>query len=240
MPNDPVEFISLFETFRTLSVFSFGLKFGANATNPRIIEPYVQGDENHTETRNITGAGYHAGLSVNRYITRRMFLNIGISFIHNSYKFMEEQKLSVDSEDPIFITTSFKESLDRYEIPLSLGYEFEHKHFNSYIRAGASISKIFRVTGTPEKEVILAEEDMTESRENVLYMAHIGAGMKYKIPRGFLVFDIRYHYGLNNIVIPEMRYKNTELLGHVDDDFSLYSFSFSFGYYFSFYQPSKR
>lgn len=240
MPNDPVEFISLFETFRTLSVFSFGLKFGPNATNPRIIEPYVQGDDNHTETRNITGAGYHAGLSVNRYLARRMFLNLGINIIHNSYKFVEEQTLTVDdAEDPTIIETSLKESLDRYEIPLSVGYEFEHKNFNSYLRAGASISKIIRVSGTPEKEVILAEENMTDSREDILYMWHVGAGMKYKIPRGYLVLDIRYHYGINNIVIPEMRYKN-ELLGHIDDDFSLYSFSFSFGYYFSFYQPSKR
>lgn len=241
MPNDPVEFISLFETFSSLSVFSFGLKFGPNATNPRIIEPYVQGDDNHTESRNITGGGYQAGLSVNRYIARRMFLNLGINIIHNSYKFMEEQTLTLDNaEDPIVIKTSLKESLDRYEIPLSIGYEFEHREFNSFIRAGASISKIFHVSGTPEKEVILAEENLTDSRNDILYMWHIGAGIKYKIPRGYLVLDIRYHYGLNNIVVPEMRYKNIELLGHVDDDFSLYSFTFSLGYYFSFYQPRKR
>ena len=240
MPNDPVEFISLFETFRSLSVFSFGLKFGPNFTNPRIIEPYVQGDVNHTISRNITGGGYHAGLSVNRYVARRFFINLGINIIHNSYKFVEEQTLTVDDgEEPIIITTSLKESLDRYEIPLSIGYEFEHKEFNSFIRAGVNISKIFHVSGTPEKEVILAEENMTDSRDNILYLWHVGAGIKYKIPRGYLVLDIRYHYGLNNIVIPETRY-NLEILGHVDDDFSLYSFTFSLGYYFSFYQPRKR
>ena len=238
MPNDPVEFISLFETFRSLSVFSFGLKFGPNATNPRIIEPYNQGDVNHTISRNITGGGYHAGLSVNRYFAKRMFLNLGINIIHNSYKFVEEP---VDeSKEPSILTTSLKESLDRYEIPLSVGYEFEHKEFNSFIRAGASISKIFHVSGTPEKDnAILAEENMTDNRDDILYMWHVGAGIKYKVSRGYLVLDIRYHYGLNNIVIPETRY-NLGLLGHVDDDFSLSSFTFSFGYYFSFYQPRKR
>ncbi len=239
MPNDPVEFISLFETFRTLSVFSFGLKFGPNATNPRIIEPYIQGDDNHTESRNITGAGYQAGISINRYIARRIFLNLGINVIHDSYKFVEEQTLTIDDQDPRITITSLKESLNRYEIPLSIGYEFEHRNFNSFIRAGASVSKIFHVAGTPETEVIQAEENMTDSRYDILYMCHVGAGIKYKIPRGYLVFDVRYHYGLNNIAIPDMRYK-LELLGHVDDEFSLYSMTFSFGYYFSFYQPRKR
>jgi hypothetical protein len=245
MPDDPVEFISLFETFRTLSVFSFGLNFGANGTNPRIIEPYVQGDVNHTASKNITGAGYQAGLSMNRYIARRVFLNLGINIIHNSYKFVEEQTQTIDSQDPEKIittesTTSLKESLERYEIPLSIGYEFEHRNFNSFIRTGASISKIFRITGIPETEGIReAEENISDSRKDLLYMIHAGAGIKYKIPRGYLVFDVRFHYGLNNIVIPEMRY-NLELLGHVDDDFSLYSMTFNFGYYFSFYQPKKR
>ena len=169
-----------------------------------------------------------------------MFLNLGINIIHNSYKFVEDQTLAVDDAlESTVITTSFKESLDRYEIPLSIGYEFEHKEFNSFIRAGASISRIFHVSGTPEKEVILAEENITDNRDNILYMWHVGAGLKYKIPRGYLVLDIRYHYGLNNIVIPETRYK-LEILGHVDDDFSLHSFTFSLGYYFSFYQSRKR
>jgi hypothetical protein len=237
MPNDPVEFVSLFETFSSLSVFSFGLNFGANATNPRIIEPYVQGDMNQTESRNITRAGYQVGLSINRYIARHMFINLGICYVNNSYKFVEEQTLFVTSQDPV--TTSLKESLVRYEVPLSIGYEFEHRNFNSFIRAGASISKISRVTGLPEKESVQAEENMTEYREDFLYMCHAGAGIKYKIPRGYLVFDVRYHYGLNNIVIPEMRY-SLDILGHVDDDFSLNSMTFSFGYYFSFYQPRKR
>jgi hypothetical protein len=40
MPNDPVEFISLFETFRTMSVFSFGLNFGP--CQPYRVEEYYR------------------------------------------------------------------------------------------------------------------------------------------------------------------------------------------------------
>ena len=40
MPNDPVEFVYLFESYRTTSVFSFGITAGFNFTDPRIIEPF--------------------------------------------------------------------------------------------------------------------------------------------------------------------------------------------------------
>ena len=239
MPGDPVEFVSLFETFRTLSVFSFGLKLGPNISNPRIIEPFDQGDINHSTSRNSSGAGFQAGLSVNRYIAEHVFLNLGLNFVHNSYIFVEEQTLILSGQEPVISTFTLKESLNRYEIPVSVGYEFELPDFNTFVRTGLSISNIFRVTAKPETDVILAQQNFTERRRNLLLSAHVGAGIKYKIPRGYLVMDIRYHYGLNNIVEPAFRYKDSER-GYEDDKFSLYNMTFSFGYYFSFYQPKKR
>lgn len=239
MPSDPVEFVSLFETFRTLSVFSFGLKLGPNISNPRIIEPFDQGDANHSASRNRSGGGYQAGLSINRYIAQRVFLNLGLNFVHNSYKFIEEQTLILTRQEPVTSTFTLKESLNRYEIPISVGYEFEHTDFNTFIRTGFSISNIFRVTAKRETDVVLADLNFTDRRRDLLFSGHIGAGVKYKIPRGFLVLDVRYHYGFNNIVEPEFRYKDSEK-GYEDDDFSLYNLTISFGYYFSFYQPKKR
>ncbi len=56
MPNDPVEFVYLFESYRTTSIFSFGFTAGFNLTDPRIIEPFSVFDqtnvtlEKHHET----------------------------------------------------------------------------------------------------------------------------------------------------------------------------------------------
>ena len=243
MPNDPAEFISLFETFRTLSVFSFGLKIGPNFTDPRIIEHFTTGNSEYTKSKNILGGGYQIGISLNRYISKKMFLNLGLNYVHNSYKFTDEFTTNVNSELPVSSISSLKESMDRYEIPLSVGYEFEYGALNYFLRAGASLSKIGSVSGIPEFETAGAKISMTGFRKSILYSCHIGAGAKYKIPRGYLVLDIRYHYGLNNIVKSDLRYENTELnvkYHYLDDDFSIKSLSVEFGYYFSFYQPKKN
>ena len=43
MPNDPVEFVYLFNSYRTTSIFSLNLSFGTNLASPRIIEPFTHG-----------------------------------------------------------------------------------------------------------------------------------------------------------------------------------------------------
>src|SRR5512145_2687059 len=58
MPNDPVEFVFLFESFRTTSVFSFGLSVGINVADPRIIEPYTTFDLGHADLKNTIRSGF--------------------------------------------------------------------------------------------------------------------------------------------------------------------------------------
>ncbi|MBN2613374.1 MAG: PorT family protein [Bacteroidales bacterium] len=243
MPNDPVEFVSLFESFRTLSVFSFGLRFGTNFTNPRIIEQFSALNTSHTDSKNITGAGYHVGVSINQYVAKRIFLNLGINYVHSSYKFLEESVINPGSPDPATISTSLKEFINLYEVPVSLGYEIEYKGLNFYLKTGLGFNKVSGVSAIPESGAVGAEITMTPYRKNILYTAQFGAGLKYKIPRGYLIFDLKYQYGLNNIVMSDLRYTNDELIwryNYVDDDFSLNAFSISAGYNFSFYQPKKR
>ncbi|MFO7659034.1 MAG: outer membrane beta-barrel protein [Bacteroidales bacterium] len=243
MPNDPVEFVTLFETFRTLSVFSFGLRFGTNFTNPKIIEQFSALDTEHTDSKNITRAGYQIGVSINQYVARRIFLNLGINYVHSSYKFLEESVINPNSPDPATISTSLKEFINLYEVPVTLGYEIEYKGLNYYLKTGLGINKISRASAIPENGGIGAEVSMTPYRKNMLYTWQFGAGVKYKVPRGYLIFDLRYQYGLNNIVMSDLRYTNDELIwryNYIDDDFSLNAFSVSAGYYFSFYQPKKR
>ena len=248
MPNDPDEFVSLFESFRTLSVFSFGLKFGTNFTNPRVIEPYTAGNIYSTKSKNITGGGYHFGVSLNRYIARNIFLNFGINYVHSSYKFVDDFTIDISNENSDIIqldkfTVELKEYINSYEFPFSVGYEFEYGGLNYFLRTGFSYCMVSNASAVPTKDVIGAKISMTDFRKSGIFFYHFGVGAKYKVPRGYLVMDIRYQYGLNNIVKVDRRYENPELLqkySYLDDDYALTSLSLSFGYYFSFYQPKKR
>jgi hypothetical protein len=70
-----------------------------------------------------------------------------------------------------------------------------------------------------------------------------GAGLKYRIaPIGDLTMDLRYFYGLNNLVNPENRWNQETVFPfyHADGDFLMDYFTFSIGFRFSFYQTKKH
>jgi hypothetical protein len=247
MPNDPIEFVYLFESYRTTSVFSFGLSVGFNMTDPRIIAPYTMFNMNQATLKNTMKPGFQVGFGVGRYIARRSLLNFEFYFADNQYKFSDESNMSVS--DGINAVT-YTENLYKFEFPITLIREFNIRKVNYFVRAGISVANINRVKGEPtrmyynnQRPIPGENQDISEYRTNWLYGGVIGTGIRYKVPRGVLTLDLRATLGLNNIVRSGKRYDNQELSSkyyYLDDDFSLNVFSFSAGYYFSFYKPKKQ
>lgn len=250
MPNDPVEFVFLFESFRTTSVFSFGLSAGLNLTDPRIIEPYTTFDLNNADLKNTMRPGFQVGVGVGRYVGQKMLVNIEFYFASNQYKFTDEIKIDVTGGDNILNSVTYMERLYKLEIPVTLLYEFNIKKIHYFIRGGLSAAKITGVTGHPTRKyaedmqpIPGENQDITSYRKNMLYSGIIGAGIRYKVPRGVVTMDLKANLGFNNIVRSDRRFDNQELSTryyYLDDDFSLNTFSLSAGYYFSFYKPKKQ
>jgi hypothetical protein len=250
MPNDPIEFVYLFESYRTTSVFSFGLNIGANLTDPRVIEPYTLFDNNNASTKNSFKPGFTLGLGVGRYISRKMFMNLECNFVSNNYTFHNEIRLPVPEEKDAINAVTYTERLNKLEIPLTLAYEFSIKKTHYFIRTGISVAKITGITGHAERKfseelASLSSEDLDIKgyRKNLIFGAIAGVGMRYKVPRGVISIDLRANIGLNNIVKKDQRWENQDFITkyyHVDDDFSINTFSLTAGYYFSFYKPKKQ
>lgn len=246
MPNDPIEFVYLFESYRTTSVFSFGVSAGFNLTDPRIIEPFTVFDLTGTSTKNTMKPGFNVGVGIGRYLSRKMILNLEFNFSSNSFGFYDET--SIPGNDALN-TVTYTERLYKLELPLSLTYDFTLKKIHYFIRGGFSVAKITGITGHPthkfadEIPVSGEDQDISYYRQKMLYGGIAGAGVRYKVPRGMLIFDLRANIGLNNIVRPDRRYENQEFLTkyyYLDDDFSINTFSISASYYFSFYHPKKQ
>jgi len=249
MPNDPIEFVYLFESYRTTSVFSIGFTVGFNLTDPRIIEPYTLLDLSHTTTKNSMRPGFNVGLGISRYISRKMLLNLEFNFVSNNYSFFDEISITQGGTQAINSVT-YTERLNKFELPVTLTYDFDIKKVHYFVRAGISVAKLTGSTGNPIRKY--AEElppesggsqDISSYRKNLMYGGIIGAGIRYKVPRGILSVDLRANIGLNNIVRSDRRYKNQKLMTkyyYLDDDFSINTFSLSAGYYFSFYKPKKQ
>jgi hypothetical protein len=250
MPNDPVEFRYLFESYRTTSVFSFGLTGGFNLTDPRIMEPFTLFDMNQTTSKNHMKPGFHLGVGVGRYISRKMLLNFEFNFAANNYSFSDEIRIPVAGSIDAINSVTYLERLYKIEWPLTLVFEFNIKKMHYSVRGGLSASKITSIAGHPSRKyseelpaITSDYENIGEYRKNVLYAGIIGANVRYKVPRGIVNVDLRVNIGLNNIVRPDRRYDNQDFITkfyYLDDDFSINTVSLSAGYYFSFYKPKKQ
>jgi hypothetical protein len=250
MPNDPVEFVYLFESYRTTSVFSFGLTAGFNLTDPRIIEPFTTFDLNTAVLKNTVKPGFQLGVGVGSYISRKMLLNMEFCFAANQYKFSDEIRIVRSGKLIGINSVTYTEKLYKAEFPISLAYEINIKKVHYFVRAGFSAAKITGVSGRPLRKyaedlppVPGENQNINYYRKNMLYSGIIGTGIRYKVPRGVITVDLRATLGINNIVRADKRYDNKELstrFHYLDDDFSLNTISLSAGYYFSFYKPKKQ
>jgi hypothetical protein len=250
MPNDPVEFVYLFESYRTTSVFSFGMSAGFNLTNPRIMEPYSVFDLKEAKLSDRTRTGFQVGVGVGNYLSRNMLLNVEFLFAENQYSFTDELRIPLAGGNDGINSVVYKEKLYKVELPVSLSYEFTGRKVHYFVRTGLSLASITGVTGvatrefSEEAQAVTGEtQDMSIYRRKMLYSALLGTGIRYKVPRGVLTLDLRANFGMNNIVKPEKRYLNQQMITrsyYLDDDFSLTTFSLSAGYYFSFYKPKKQ
>jgi|WetSurMetagenome_2_1015567.scaffolds.fasta_scaffold60760_2 hypothetical protein len=250
MPNDPVEFVYLFESYRTTSVFSFGLTAGFNLTDPRVIRPYTVFDMRNVSLKNSMKAGFQVGIGVGRYISKRMFFNVEFQFSENRYGFTDEIIIPLKGGFDGINSVNYSERLYKAELPFSISYEFNAKKVHYFIRTGFSVARLTGVTGISSRKY--AEEmpvstgetrDIELYRKHMLYGGMIGTGARYKVPRGVLTVELRANLGLNNIVRPEKRFDVSQQINktyYIDDNFSLNTFSLSAGYYFSFYKPKKQ
>ncbi len=84
--------------------------------------------------------------------------------------------------------------------------------------------------------------DFMEFRNKFNYSVFVGGGVRYKIGLDFLFADLRYSFGMTNLVIPTTTYASTGPMveyGHTDDYFRLDNLVISVGYVKPFYKPRK-
>jgi len=250
MPNDPVEFVYLLESYKTSSFYSLNLTFGTTFSNRRVIESYSAMNIDQTEFSDITGTGFQVGFGISRNLLKSVNGNIGVFYVVNNYSYTEECTTLLDlldSQPLSFADLPVKEQVKIISIPLTLSYSFGRGNLNYVGRIGGLAGFINDATlspsrSQPELETISETVDIKDHRNSMYYAIVTGCGIEYKIPRGFLVLDIRYQIGLQNMFSGD-RYSSPRLYSrysYIDDDFNLDYLSICFGYHFSIYQSKKN
>jgi hypothetical protein len=248
MPNDPVEFVYLLQSYKTSLLYSLNFFIGPNFVTRRIIEPYTTLDRNQSANSEKPGTGFQVGIGLSRNLKKSLNVNIDIVYAFQNYSYSKESDVQLGTDLFKFVNIKAVEKINMVSIPVSLSYGFGKGNFNYYVRLGGEAGFLTKSTLTLDRtsdvlSITQDNYDIQKQRSKYYYAALAGAGIEYKVPRGYLVLDIRYHVGLNNMTNSAERYSDPVLLSkyfYVDDDFAINYLSVNIGYYFSIYQSKKK
>jgi hypothetical protein len=238
----PSELLRLYQTFHAPPIYSIGVLGGINAAFGQRTQSYSLGNsEKDVSTYSRDGLGFQVGLTVKKYISKRFELNM--DFIYSEIKY--EKTFS-----PLnFADVIYKEDQRQFNVPLSLTYDFQLGKFSPYLRLGGGLSYLFSAEATVERQYAQGVQnlpnvtgpaiDMLDQRNNLNFFSTAGAGLKFKVPRGVIVFDARYNWYFIQQNRPSKRFDNNTLVYeylYLDDDFKLGNVALSIGYTYSFHK----
>jgi len=238
--TDPAEFVQLFKSYRVLRILSMGVSIGGDLTFPMVNESFV------TNGQDIKGKyspkiGVYSGIKLIFYLATRMELNVEGYYLTNSFQHTLIQ--------PGLQKLNSTETQQKIELPISLTFDFGRNKIRPYLRAGFSIDYMLSASSKNDMYIYSQNKDITGSDINILprrrqlnYNIVFGAGLKYKIPRGYVLLDLRWREGLYNQVLSGGRLNTTETFKYQspDDNFTLNNLAFSVAYIHSFFKTKKK
>lgn len=243
----PIDLVYLSKKFTADPIFSIFGKLGGNTSPVRVIHtvnPWGSPVSNNYKLR--LGIQFGAGLDWN--ITRELALTGELNVLTASYNKIQtranQDELRYIGNQLWLIT------------PLSIRYSDTKGRVRPYGYVGLSmqwlLSERGRVTsiktdiindGIPQSNTRESPGlTLTGYRNKLNQSFFIGGGARYKIGLDYVFADLRYGFGLSNIVIPPSTYGSQtpmDEFGHVDDYFRIDNLAFSVGYVHPLYKPRK-
>ena len=196
IPTDPEEFGYLFRKYRTRPIFDYGLFVGLNSTHGSLLEPYsvfpnLSSDELRFKPN---GFGLGTGLVLNFYVTNKIQISLTPMYSQKKFKLehLEANVLGIYSKNHS-ATQSY------LDVPLSVTYDFDAGMLKPFLRLGGPFGYMFNAKtstttlylhsdGTDLHENSGPDEDVYSAgnRNKINYGILTGAGVKLKIPKGYL------------------------------------------------------
>lgn len=242
LTTDKAEFISIYNKYETKPIFSLGIMAGLNSASINVINEY--NTSSTTSYKYPTdGIGYQAVIQAIKPLKQNFELSLGIGIQNNKYNY------KCEALDFSLVTLEQKQTM--LYVPISVLYTYKFKNIHPFAFGGLGANYTLATSGTPTRiytdnsndDIAGTDIDMIEMRNKLGISAIMGLGVRYKITKGYFFFNAQYQLGMTNVANPDNRYSNKELnyvYHYIDSDFSLNSFSFSIGYTYMFYKPSRK
>lgn len=244
--KDQIEFIKLYETFKTLPTVSIGISAG---TNMSIISEYTNEGVHpmsNSESSYQSLFGLNFGVKANKQFTDNLTFELGLNVVSNSFQYNGKYY------DNVMLVTG-TENQTWFSVPGVVSYSFLKGKVKPYLGVGGTFGYLLGAEGSYDLSYAddaprplpsaAAEEGLEENRQRVNYWGTLAVGARAKIPRALVSFDIHYNYNLNQQVISDNRYSNSEVYFntlYLDNDFYMDNLYFSVSYVYSLYHPKKK
>lgn len=249
--NDPIDVVYLSRKFTAAPIFSVFARAGGNTSVVRVIHTV-----NPTagliplKTKYTLRPGFQAAAGLEWHISNRISLNGEGSFSITSYKKNQFDRFERDELE-------FVDRQTWFSIPVFLKYSDHIGKIRPYGFLGYSVSLLLQDKG----EILVLNNDvnpddsgapltktaesptltLTDQRNRLNYSFFVGGGVKYKWKLDFLFAELRYSFGMTNVVKEENIFSSGAMqeYGHADDYFRLDNLSVSVGYIRPLYKPRK-
>jgi hypothetical protein len=239
--TDPAEFVALYKTFRTKPIYRIGGKIGVNASSPNVVQS-VEANDGKSKYKYKIGLQLHVAAEIP--LTENLELGAELGLMQRTF----EYKNNVYFTDTTF-TTKATEKQTWLSLPVSLQYQFNKIKFKPYIALGAEADYLMAATLTGSRTrqgYQFVEEksfELKPNREKLMVSGIASVGAHFAVGGGYLVTEIRFHYGLTRVNSAKTAYGVDDNLtfayGYADSIFKLNSLSITAGYVYNIFNPKK-
>lgn len=258
--EDPAELYLLRDKFKTEPILRLAVRGGVNKSLPSVMQKFNAGVD-----KRYNGKGSETGLGVGVWaeLLAERHLKDGIEVAGGGQLRIATYEVEGDViTDELNYLAKNRSTMLRF--PLLVRYSLNYRARDSdgnrkgmlpYVFLGGSYDLLLsakyvdtRRTGgtayTLPAEISDIKSLNQVASSNISVMA--GVGVRFRIGRAkvnFFSLELRYDNSLFNYNNPDNRWENEDLnfgIGHVEDDLTLNTLSFSLGYTRSLYIPRKR
>jgi len=243
---DPIEFVKLYDSYRTEPIYSLGGLGGMNIILPDFTDLYTTYDSSDYNSKISVLPSYKVSLFFNKYITDQIKLNFTVNLIQNRY---ENIYKPFD-----FAQVTITNNLVYLGSAISGIYEFgniKQSFLKPYTRIGIQALSIVSAKVNATRDYIDGSKPSV-SNENISILStrnkyNLGiissVGLKYRTGRAWIFADLSYSRNFFLVNNKANRFSNNELIFkyfYIDSNFYLQNISLMIGIVQSFYKPEKR
>ena len=251
-PNDPIELVHLNKQFITTPIILWRGRLGTNYSFIAVIDDVSS--EKYTPAVGLTGVG-----SLDVQFNKVISLSVDAEFAANTYRYYDllfNKDLIQNALDP----HEFKEVAYNTSLPIYLKLTYPGVSYYPYIYGGYSPTYNFYTKSTAQYTIKLQESeiqiepktlDISPIRNRFSQSIIVGGGLMRRLDYNYIFFDIRFRFGLTNLLNTDTQYlvdqKGYEeittyslLYKKEDSRFRQNDLTLTFGWVLPQYKPRKK